>query len=265
MAPALVLVAHGSRDRRAAEVVERLAAACARALPTPVLASYLEHGCPAPVDALISLADRGHSAIVAAPLLFAAAFHARVDLPRAIAAATTARPGLRIVPAEALIPGPDRVPAPLLTALDDTLRRGLPDRPDALVLAAAGTSHPDARRAIGATASAWGLRHGLPVRIGWASAAAPDPGTAVLKLRRRGHRRVAVGCLFLAPGLLPDRAQERARVAGAWAVAPPLGPHPALVEVLIQRYREAAHEASTYGHASRELTRRYLDDAAEIR
>ncbi|HEX7746086.1 MAG TPA: CbiX/SirB N-terminal domain-containing protein, partial [Micromonosporaceae bacterium] len=82
-APALVLVAHGSRDSRAAEVVERLSAACAAALPTPVLASYLDHGSPTPVDALVSLADRGRTAIVAVPLLFAAAFHARVDLPRA--------------------------------------------------------------------------------------------------------------------------------------------------------------------------------------
>ncbi|HEX7744748.1 MAG TPA: CbiX/SirB N-terminal domain-containing protein, partial [Micromonosporaceae bacterium] len=79
----------------------------------------------------------------------------------------------------------------------------------------------------------------------------PDPAAAVRELRRRGHRRVAVGSLFLAPGLLPDRARDRARAAGAWTVAAPLGSHPALVEVLVQRYREAAHEASSHGHAFR--------------
>jgi sirohydrochlorin ferrochelatase len=243
--PALVLVAHGSRDRRAAEVVQRLVAACAGALPgVPVLASYLDHGSPAPVDALISLADRGHEDVVAVPLLFARAFHARVDLPRAIAAATTARRALRVVPADVLIPGARRVPVPLLAALDDTLGRSLPDPPDALVLAAAGTSHPGGRNAIGAAAQAWGIRHGLPIRVGWASVATPDPGTAIRELQRRGHRRVAVGSLFLAPGLLPDRARDRARAAGAWAVGSPLGAHPALVDVLVQRYREAAHAAS---------------------
>jgi sirohydrochlorin ferrochelatase len=237
--PALMLVAHGSRDRRAAEVVARLTAGCTRALhAVPVLASYLDHTDPAPADALISLADRGYEDVVAVPLLFAAAFHARVDLPRAIAAATTARPALRVGSAHALIPSADRIPASLLTALDDALGHGLPDRPDALVLAAAGTSDPAARRTIGAAAHRWGIHHGLPVRVGWASAAAPDPGTAVRELRRRGYRRVAVGSLFLAPGLLTARARDRARAAGAWAVAPPVGAHPALVDVLVQRYRE---------------------------
>jgi sirohydrochlorin ferrochelatase len=177
---------------------------------------------------------------VAVPLLFAAAFHARVDLPRAIAAANIARPALRIVQAQPLIPDARPIPAPLLTALDDALWRDLPDPPDALVLAAAGTSRPGARSAIGSAAHAWGVRNALPVRVGWASAAAPDPGTAVRELRRRGHRRVAVGSLFLAPGQLPDRARDRARAAGAWAVAPPLGAHPALVDILLQRYQEAA-------------------------
>lgn len=247
MTAALVLVAHGSRDRRAAQVVERLVAACAAALPAvSVLASYLDHGSPAPVDALASVADRGHADVVAVPLLFAAAFHARVDLPRAIAAATTARPALRVVQAEALIPGANRVPTPLLAALDDTLGAGLPDAPDALVLAAAGTSHPGARRAVGGAAHAWGVRHGLPVRVGWASATTPDPGAAVRELRRRGHRRVAVGSLFLAPGLLPDRARARAWAAGACVVAPPLGAHPALVDVLVRRYQEAADRSSSH-------------------
>jgi sirohydrochlorin ferrochelatase len=247
MPPALVLVAHGSRDRRAAGIVDRLVATCAAALPgVTVVGSYLDHGSPAPVDALTSLADRSGDVVVAVPLLFAAAFHARVDLPRAIAAAATARPALRVVQAPALIPDSGRVPALLLAALDDTLGPGLLDRPDALVLAAAGTSHPGARRAVGATAHAWGVRHGLPVRVGWASAAAPDPGTAVYELRRRGYRRIAVGSLFLAPGLLPDRARDRAAAAGARAVAPPLGAHPALVDILVQRYREGL---SIGGHA----------------
>jgi sirohydrochlorin ferrochelatase len=243
--PALLLVAHGSRDRRAAEVVERLETACTEALPTAsVSASYLEHGSPPPAEALTSLADRGFADVVAVPLLFAAAFHARVDLPRAIATATAARPALRVGQAHALIPSAGRVPAPLLTALDDMLGRAAPEFPDALVLAAAGTSHPGARRAVGAVARAWGIRHELPVRVGWASAAAPDPGAAVRELRLRGHRRVAVGSLFLAPGLLPGRARDQAQAAGAWGVAPPLGAHPALVDILLERYREAAGASS---------------------
>ena len=56
----------------------------------------------------------------------------------------------------------------------------------------------------------WGTRHKLPVTAAFASAAPPATGEAVRAFRAEGRRHIAVASLFLAPGFLPDRAAELA-------------------------------------------------------
>ena len=97
---------------------------------------------------------------------------------------------------------------------------------DALVLAAAGSSDPLANQAVARLARLWGTHHKLPVTAAFASAAPPATGEAVRAFREEGRRHIAVASLFLAPGFLPDRAAELALEAGAVAVSEPLGAHP---------------------------------------
>ncbi|MGH3367717.1 MAG: CbiX/SirB N-terminal domain-containing protein, partial [Nocardioidaceae bacterium] len=76
----------------------------------------------------------------------------------------------------------------------------------------------------------------------FASAAPPASGEAVRRFRAEGRRHVAVGCYFIAPGRLPDRAEELAAEAGAIAVAEPLGADPEVAWLVLTRYTVAAVE-----------------------
>ena len=81
----MVLVAHGSRDPRAAAATEALARAVRRAHPGwAVHAAYLDHAGPRPLDVLAALP--GHR-VVLVPLLLTSAYHGRVDIPAVLEAA----------------------------------------------------------------------------------------------------------------------------------------------------------------------------------
>jgi sirohydrochlorin ferrochelatase len=238
-APPIVLVAHGSRDPRAAAATRALTRAVAVAGPgTPVFASYLDHSTPHPGQVLRTLADRGHRSVVVVPLLLTAAYHRRVDLPEVIADARAA--GLRIPVRLTDVLGPcGGVVDDLLLA---GLRRRLDEaawRPDAVVLAAAGTRDARARLTVDEAAGALGDCLGVPCLAAYASAAGPDAGTAVATLRAGGARRVAVASYFLAPGRLYETAAHSARRAGAVAVAAPLWAAPELAALVLRRAVES--------------------------
>ncbi|WP_436526670.1 sirohydrochlorin chelatase [Actinoplanes sp. HUAS TT8] len=83
--PAVILVAHGSQDPRAAESTEALARAVRRNRPEwLVRAAYLDHAGPRPLDVLGELGARR---AVLVPLLLTEAYHGRVDLPAVVAGA----------------------------------------------------------------------------------------------------------------------------------------------------------------------------------
>jgi sirohydrochlorin ferrochelatase len=223
---AVVLVAHGSRDPRAAESTEALARAVARAHPGwEVHASYLDHAGPRPLDVLAGLSARRHRRAVLVPLLLTAAYHGRVDVPAVAAAARDA--GLPIAVTIADVLGPV---SPMLVA---GLVRRLPAAGlDAVVLAAAGTRDAAARVTVEEAAAELGARLGIPSAVAYASAAPPTPAGAVSALRAAGARRVGVAAYFLAPGRLYDAAMDSARSAGAVTVAPPLSDAPELVGLI---------------------------------
>jgi len=243
---AAVLVAHGSRDPRAAEHTEALARAVAAAHPEwQVHASYLDHAGPRPLDVLSRLAATGHRRAVLVPLLLTAAYHGKVDVPAVIRSAHETGLPLDVSLADVLgpVPAPPVAASPVPPAavpplLIDGLIRRLPTTDlDAVVLAAAGTRDAAARRTVEDAAAALGARLGLPCTVAYASAAAPTAAEAVAAL---AAPRVGVAAYFLAPGLLYDNAVASARSAGAVAVAPPLGDAPELVELVAARVRAAA-------------------------
>lgn len=229
-----MLVAHGSRDPRAAEATVALAGAVGRAYPDwEVHPSYLDHAGPRPLDVLAGLAFRGHSRAVLVPLLLTAAYHGRVDVPAVVTAARSAGLPLSVDVTDVLGPVSDLLVAALIRRLPEA---GL----DAVVLGAAGTRDAAARGTVEDVAAALGKRLGVPCAVGYASAAAPTPGEAVAALRAAGASRVGMAAYFLAPGLLYDVAAESARTAGAVAVSDPLRDAPELVRLVGSRVDDVA-------------------------
>ncbi|AEV88439.1 cobalamin biosynthesis protein CbiX [Actinoplanes sp. SE50] len=143
--PAVVLVAHGSRDPRAAASTEALARAVRRARPEwLVRAAYLDHAGPRPLDVLSGLGERR---AVLVPLLLTAAYHGRVDLPAVLAEAAglpvevvlaDVLGPLPVAPVDVLRPqpapvAPADVPRPPAVALAEVLGP-LPVGPAALLM-----------------------------------------------------------------------------------------------------------------------------------
>lgn len=237
----VVLVAHGSRDPRAAQATRALARAVAAARPgTTVLPSWLDHTDPGPAGVLRDLAAAGHPRAVLVPLLLTAAYHRKVDIPAAVAAARESGSPMDVRITDVLGPADGVVDAALLAGLRRRLAEAEPGRFDALVLAAAGTRDHRARGSVGRVAAALGAELGVPCRVSYASAAPPATGGAVASLRAAGARRVAVAAYFLAPGLFHDGVVAAARAAGAVAAADPLTDVPELASLVLRRVDAAA-------------------------
>ncbi|MBF6467182.1 sirohydrochlorin chelatase [Nocardia beijingensis] len=234
--PALIAVAHGSRDPRSAATVAQVVGAVADARPDlDVRTAFLDLTAPSVEQVVAAVAADGHTHAVVTPLLLGRAFHAKVDLPGLLAAAGARHLGLRLTQAEVL-----GVDAGLIGALRDR------------VLAAVGGHDPSDRRlgvavaAVGASSAAANARTAevaarLAARTGWRTeicfaTAQPSVTEAIARLRARGADQVLVAPWFLAPGLLTDRL---ARAAPGAVHADVLGAHPALPRVVLNRYHAA--------------------------
>ena len=241
-APALVALAHGSRDPRSAQTIKALVSEVRATRPDlRIEPAFLELSKPSFATVVDRLVKAGYDEIVVVPLLLSEAYHAKVDVPEVVAEATTRHEGLRIRATRVL-----GLETAFLEVLDRRLRASLKDARvrelDALVLAAAGSSDHLANQAVTRLARLWGSRHRLPTVAAYASVAPPATGEAVRQFRSEGRRHIAVGSLFLAPGTLPDRAAELALEAGAVAVSDPLGADPVLARVILARYAVGAVE-----------------------
>ena len=74
---------------------------------------------------------------------------------------------------------------------------------------------------------------GAPVRAAFASAGQPAVDEAVAALTARAGGPVAVASYLLAPGVFHDRL----RASGAAWVSAPLGDHPAVAGLIVERFR----------------------------
>lgn len=241
-APALIALAHGSRDPRSAATIKALVAEVRAQRPDLTIEpAFLDLSKPTFDTVVDRLVRAGHDEIVVVPLLLSEAYHAKVDVPAAVAEASARHEGLRIRASAVL--GLEQA---FLHVLDERLRSALRvarvRELDALVLAAAGSSDALANQAVARLARVWGAHHKLPVTAAFASTAPPATGEAVRSFRAEGRRHVAVASLFLAPGQLIDRATELALEAGAVAVSEPLGAHPEVARVVLARYAVGAVE-----------------------
>lgn len=241
-APALVALAHGSRDPRSAATIQALVGEVRNMRPDlRIEAAFLGLSKPSFPTVVDKLVKAGYDEIVVVPLLLTEAYHAKVDVPAAIAAVEAKHENLRVRASSIL--GLETI---FLEVLDRRLRAALKAARvrelDALVLAAAGSSDALANQAVTRLARLWGTRHKLPTVAAFASAAPPATGEAVRQFRSEGRRHIAVGSMFLAPGTLPDRAAELALEAGAVAVSEPLGADTEVARTILARYAVGAVE-----------------------
>ena len=176
-APALVALAHGSRDPRSAKTIQALCAEVRNMRPDlRIEPAFLELSKPSFSTVVDKLVRAGYDEIVVVPLLLTEAYHAKVDVPAAIAAAEAKHENLKVRASNIL--GLETV---FLEVLDRRLRAALKDARvrelDALVLAAAGSSDALANQAVARLARLWGTKHKLPTVAAFASAAPPVRST----------------------------------------------------------------------------------------
>lgn len=239
-APALITVAHGSRDPRSAATVSALVDKVRRLRPElDVRLSFIDLCAPRLADVLRAVHGAGHHEAVVVPLLLSAAYHARVDVPAAVQRATARYPRLVVRVADVLGPDP-RVSAIALHRLAE-VGAPLDDSRLGVVLAAAGSSQASANAPVVQLVGEWARRAGWAGgRAAFAAAAQPDVAQAMAALRAQGARRIAVGSWFLAPGLLPDQVAAAAIAADPTVtVAAPLGADRGVAEVILDRYAAA--------------------------
>ncbi|MGX5209622.1 sirohydrochlorin chelatase [Streptomyces violaceus] len=225
--PALVVVAHGSRDPRALSTVRALLDRVRALRPgLPVHLGHIELNAPLLPDTLAALGDRE---AVLVPLLLSRGYHVKRDIPE-MAAAARARTHV----AAPLGPHPLLVDA-LQSRLTEAGWGRTPRSTSAVVLAAAGSRDPDAKRDTARTAHLLAARLGVPVLPAYASAATPTVPSAVRTLLARGRRHIALASYFTAPGRFATESTQSA----PWIAASPLGTHPAMAQLLLHRYDEA--------------------------
>jgi sirohydrochlorin ferrochelatase len=215
--PRLVAVAHGSSYPASANTITALARNVTRLAPViDIRVAFVQHAQPSLPQAL---AEAGQDAVVV-PLLLSAGYHLTTDV------ATSAR---RV--AGPL--GPDQL---LVTALMSRLAEARVPGGVGVVLAATGSSDPAAAEQITAQADLLATELDAPVLAAYAASGQPSVDEAVARLREQTRGPVAVASYLLAPGLFHDRLAK----SGADWVTAPLGDHPAVAALVIDRYRMAA-------------------------
>lgn len=227
--PTLVAVAHGSRNAAAQANIQALLDAVRAARPgLDVREAYIELASPLLPEVLGPL----DGDVVVVPLLLGNGYHIAHDVA---GVAQFHRPGTPCAPALG--------PAALLAdALADRLaeaeaRHGLGTaRTGPVVLATAGSSDPRSHADADAMAELLADRLGRRVVAAYNSSTTPSVRDAVATLRTAGHRSVSAVSYLLSPGRFANEVQA----CGADVVSDPIGVHPALVELVLRRYDDAA-------------------------
>jgi sirohydrochlorin ferrochelatase len=218
-----VLAVHGTRSPAGQSVSAALRdAVAARLHGVDVGLGWADVLQPPLVQTLEGLGD-----CVLVPVFMTAGYHVAHDLPRAVEDS-----GGRAV----MTP---HVGDAILEAVAERLVEVDP-RPEAVVLAAAGSLRPGSVAEVAAAARGLAMILGCPVTEAFVTSAKPSVPAAVAAARAAGYGRVSIAAYFLAPGVLADRLET----AGAHVVAPPVGTHPHLVEAIVERYARAVRATS---------------------
>ncbi|MEU8929348.1 sirohydrochlorin chelatase [Streptomyces sp. NPDC048409] len=250
--PALLIAGHGTRDEAGAEAFRAFVRELGRRNPElPVAGGFIELSPPPLGEAVSDLVERGVRRFAAVPLMLVSAGHAKGDIPAALAREKERHPGISYTYGRPLGPHPALL-AVLERRLDEALGgdggRAPLDRADVTVLLVGrGSTDPDANAEVHRAARLlWEGRGYAGVETAFVSLAAPDVPSGLDRCLRLGARRIVVLPYFLFTGILPERVRQQTE---GWAAAHPeaevrsadvIGPEPELLDLVMERYREAA-------------------------
>ncbi|MFF0205063.1 sirohydrochlorin chelatase [Streptomyces sp. NPDC005017] len=243
--PALLIAGHGTRDEAGAEAFRAFVRELGRRHPElPVAGGFIELSPPPLGEAVTELVERGVQRFAAVPLMLVSAGHAKGDIPAALAREKERHPGISYTYGRPLGPHPS-----LLNVLERRLTEVLGDWDRAevtVLLVGRGSTDPDANAEVHKAARLlWEGRGFAGVETAFVSLAAPDVPGGLERCVRLGARRIVVLPYFLFTGILPDRVREQ---TSAWAAGHPeaevrsaevIGPEPELLDLVMERYREA--------------------------
>ncbi|MFJ8080321.1 sirohydrochlorin chelatase [Streptomyces sp. NPDC096205] len=243
--PALLIAGHGTRDDAGAEAFRDFVRELGRRHPElPVAGGFIELSPPPLGEAVTELVEQGVRRFAAVPLMLVSAGHAKGDIPAALAREKERHPGISYTYGRPLGPHPALLSV-LERRLDEVL--GDWDRGEVTVLLVGrGSTDPDANAEVHKAARLlWEGRGYAGVETAFVSLAAPDVPGGLDRCAKLGARRVVVLPYFLFTGILPDRVREQTQ---AWAAEHPelevrsadvIGPEPELLDLVMERYREA--------------------------
>jgi sirohydrochlorin cobaltochelatase len=193
--------------------------------------------------------ERGVRRFAAVPLMLVSAGHAKGDIPAALAREKERHEGISYTYGRPLGPHPSLLKV-LERRLDEALgesARTPADRADVTVLLVGrGSTDPDANAEVHKAARLlWEGRGYAGVEPAFVSLAAPDVPSGLDRCVKLGARRIVVLPYFLFTGILPERVRQQTE---GWAAAHPeinvlsaevIGPEPELLDLVMERYREA--------------------------
>lgn len=232
-APVLIGCSHGTRSREGRDVLRALLRRIAAQAPGAVREAFVDVQSP-DVAAVVAAHARPAEArtregeeveAVVVPLLLSLGYHVKDDIGGAVAgrAATAAAP---------LGPDPRLAEVMAQRLVEAGMRDG-----DAVVMAGSGTRDPEGVAQVEEMARLLSERLGREVTTGFAYAATPPVADAVAAAREglADDARVVVASYVLAPGHFHDLVAA----SGADVVTAPLGDHPLVAEIALERYEAA--------------------------
>ncbi|AIY01882.1 hypothetical protein ART_2283 [Arthrobacter sp. PAMC 25486] len=223
----MIACAHGTNDAQGQTRINQLRADIAQLRPgLTVLEAYVDVQQPALPDVVAGLAP--DSRVVVVPLLLTVGYHVQVDIAEAVASRPNTFAAAPL--------GPDPRLAKLLDERLGELPAGW-----GVVLAAAGSSRPEAAEQIEVLAADLAVRRPERVMAAYGASAKPSVPEAVAALRDGGAVGVAVASYLLAPGYFHDQLS----MAGADLVAEPLLPATLLAELALEHFDAAVSSRGT--------------------
>ena len=242
---ALLIVGHGSRDPRGAKEFHELVALTRKRNPAlAVEGGFIELSRPPISECVERLAGGGARNIAAVPLMLLAAGHAKDDIPATLVREKLSHLDLSFRYGRALGIRPE-----LLALMDERISAVVPEEEreeTAILVVGRGSSDPDANSDLAKVARLFYEGRPYPiVETAYVSMTPPSVAEGLERCRKLGARRIAVFSYFLFTGVLEERirhgSEEFAAATPEVAVsyAGYFGPHALVVDLLMERYREA--------------------------
>jgi sirohydrochlorin cobaltochelatase len=243
-APALLLIAHGTREPRGATEMDELLDHVRTRVAGPVAAGWLEDfSDPDAATAAQTLLDTGATRIVTLPFLVLGAGHAKTDVPEAVTEVRERAADVTVVHGRIL--GLHPTLFALARARVDAVSPADDRDDEVLLVTGAGSSDPDANGDLSKAARVLAEQTGHRwVETAYAGVTWPRADAVLERLHHSGVRRITRFSWSLLAGLLEQRVDRwAAEAADELGLdirdAGRFGPDPLVADTVVDRYHEA--------------------------